>query len=209
MAMMSILAGLSLPAVKGLSGSNGLNTGTRKLADWMNLARSEAIARHTLVRFAVAREWKSKDDAALRKISLWAWNSEVERFLPLTAWEELPVGVVVEPSLPDYIRKAAYATDDLASVRGDCVLDDRLGADAEFDAGTTVDPILARFIEFLPSGRVRIPGGSARQAIFVVTQGFANPSGQLTYTSRAGEGPATWAQINVDTLTGRVRVYHP
>lgn len=209
MAIMSILAGLSVPAVKGLSGSNGLNTGTRKLADWMNLARSEAITRHTLVRFAVARVWNSQNDAVLRKISLWAWNADVEQFLPLTAWEELPVGVVVEPVLPNYVSTAAYATEDRASVNGDCVLDDRLKAQAEFDAGTATDPVLARYIEFLPSGGVRIPGSTKRNAIFVATQGFANAGGQLTYTTRAGANPATWAQINVDTLTGRVRVYRP
>lgn len=209
--VISVLAGLGVPAIKGLTGSNGLNTGARKIADWMNVARSEAISRHTRVRFAVAREWKAsegREDSSLRKISLWAWDGEVEQYLPLKKWEELPVGVVVEPVLPNYIEQAAYAKDDRSSVRGDCVLDERFDQ-AEFDAGTGRETVTARFIEFLPSGSMRIPGGVARQAIFVATQGFSNPDGSLTYTSRAGEGPATWAQINVDSLTGRIRVYRP
>jgi prepilin-type N-terminal cleavage/methylation domain-containing protein len=211
MAVISILAGISLPAVKGLSGSNGLNSGTRKLADWMNLARSEAIARHTRVRFAVAREWERAADGEegrLRKISLWAWDAEAEHYLPLTAWEDLPTGVILEPELPDYIKASSYAKADRASVRGECVLDERFDQ-AEFDAGTGRGAVTARFIEFLPSGSMRIPGGVTRQAIFVATQGFSNADGSLTYTSRAGAAPAAWAQINVDSLTGRVRVHRP
>lgn len=212
--VISVLAGLGVPAIKGLTGANGLNTGARKIADWINVARSEAISRHTRVRFAVAREWKAsegREDGSLRKISLWAWDGELERYMPLTKWEELPEGVVVEPVLPDYIERAAYAQDDRSSVRGDYVLDERFD-EAEFDAGTGSEQVAARFIEFLPSGSMRIPGGVARQAIFVATQGFTNPDGSLTYTTRAGSainGPATWAQINVDSLTGRIRVYRP
>ena len=208
--IMTLLAGLGMPAVKGLTGSGSLSSGTRQFAGWLTLARSEAISRHTRVRFAVARDWTGKEDARLRKVSLWAWNPEVEQYLPLTKWEELPIGVVIEPSLPGYIGDAEYARADNDSVRGECVLDESFQSQAEFIAGTDKEPITARFIEFLPSGSVRIPGGTKRNAIFVATQGFTNPDGSLSYTSRAESSrPATWAQVNVDTLTGRVRVYQP
>ena len=49
----------------------------------------------------------------------------------------------------------------------------------------------------------------ARRAIFVATQGFADPGQPITYTSQANGRPANWAQVNVDTLTGRARVYQP
>lgn len=209
--VMSVLAGLTVPAMKGVTGGTSLQSGVRTFAGMLSLARSEAIARHTVVRFAVAQDWTGKKDSNLRKISLWAWDATVEKYLQISAWEELPVGVVVEPELPEYVKDSSYATADTASVRGDCVLETAFAAKAEFDASTGAEPISARYIEFLPSGTARIPGGTARHAIFVTTQGFTNPDGQtLTYTSRAEVGkPANWAQVNVDTLTGRVRIYNP
>ncbi|MDB6152609.1 MAG: prepilin-type N-terminal cleavage/methylation protein [Chthoniobacteraceae bacterium] len=209
MGVISLMAGLTVPAVKGLSGSNNLNTGARKFADLLSLARSEAIARHAVVRFVVAKEWESKADASLRNVSLWVWNAEVERYFQLSPWQEMPVGVTLEQASPAYLHKATYAREDRAAVRGECVFTSAFKESAEFNAGTEEEPIRSRFIEFLPSGTMRIPGGTSRQAIFVATQGYSNHDGTLTYTTRGENGPANWAQVNVDTLTGRVHVYRP
>jgi prepilin-type N-terminal cleavage/methylation domain-containing protein len=209
MTIMSVLAGLTVPAMKGLNGANALDTGTRKFADLLYLARSEAIARHTVVRFAVVREWPGQPEANRRKVGLWAWDVEAQSYLALTAWEELPVGLALESQLPPYVRTASYALDDGAAVRGDCVLASEFANKAGFEVSSGAAMINADFIEFMPSGTVRIPGGSARQAIFVLTQGFTNAAGSLTYISRAGSQPTNWAQVNIDTLTGRARIYQP
>jgi prepilin-type N-terminal cleavage/methylation domain-containing protein len=207
--IMGILAGLTVPAVRGLTGAASLNAGTRKFADLLNLARSEAIVRHTIVRFVIVRDWEKNEDFNLRKVGLWAWDQEVKAFLPMTGWQELPIGIVLEPVLPDYVRKANYAAADSASVRGDCVLQREFANTAEFTVHAGDESISTRYIEFLPSGNLRIPGSSARHAIFVATQGFRNSDGSLTYTSPADGHPANWTQVNVDTLTGRARVYQP
>ncbi|MHA3774100.1 pilus assembly FimT family protein [Verrucomicrobiota bacterium sgz303538] len=207
--VMVVLAGLTVPAVRGMTGSSALNSGVRTFAGMLNVARSEAIARHTVVRFAVVNDWPNKTAANLRKASLWTWNPEVEQFVQLSAWTELPEGVAIEPSIPDYVRNATYAQDDGASVRGDCVLESRFEENAEFTFQSPEGPVAMRYIEFLPSGVARIPGSSARKAIFVAVPGYLDAERQLTYTARAEYGSATWAQINVDTLTGRVRVYQP
>ncbi len=223
--VMTVLAGLTAPAMKGLTGSNTLDSGVRKVAGLLSLARNEAIARHTVVRFVVATNWPGKTDANLRRVSLWAWDAhresdgttdrdDLNHYTPLTGWEELPVGVALDPvgaqsPAGAYLQTASYAVADATSVRGDYLLDPNFAAQ-EFAAGTGGEQITTRFIEFLPSGNLRIPGGNARQAILVATQGYQKAGGSLTYTTNSGNGqPANWAQVNVDSLTGRVRIYRP
>jgi hypothetical protein len=209
LAVVTVITGLSVPAINGINGGNTLSTSAAKMAGLMSVARNEAISRHTVVRFVVAREWQNKQAANLRRVSLWAWDAEIEQYVPLTPWEDLPEGIVMEPQLPDYVKNSRYANDDRASVHGDYVLEPRFDEIAEFNPGTEDEPVDARYIEFTPSGNLRVPGGKARNAIFVMTNGVATEEGTLRYTKRAENGPANWAQFNVDSLTGRVRVYQP
>jgi prepilin-type N-terminal cleavage/methylation domain-containing protein len=209
LAVVTVITGLSVPALNGVNGGNTLNTATVKLADLMTVARSEAISRNTIVRFVITRDWTNKPGANLRRVSLWGWDGEIERYVALTPWEDLPDGIVVEPEVPSYVGASNYARDDRASVRGDCVLDSNFQGSASFNPGTAEEPVDARFIEFTPAGNVRIPGGDARNVIFVATNGFASEDGTLRYARTVHNAPATWSQLNVDTLTGRVRIYRP
>lgn len=208
MALITLVAGMSVPAMKGITGGPVVDAAASKLGGLLTLARSEAIAQHTIVRFVVAADQEgTQQENNLRRVSLWAWRADARRFLQLTNWEELPVGTVIERTLPDYVRTAQYATDDAATVRGSCVLDDEFDGDAFFS--TASEAFQGRFIEFLPSGSARIPGSNERRAIFVTTQGFVDAQQQITYTSQANGAPTNWAQLNVDTLTGRTQIYRP
>lgn len=210
MGIITVLAGIAVPAVKGITSANALDSGAAKLSGLMTLARSEAIARHTVVRFVVATDWSGQgQDANYRRMSLWEWQPDTQSYAQFTNWEALPNGVIIERQLPDYIRGASYASADASTVRGTYVLDESLGAGAAFTPDTGGDQISGRFIEFLPSGAARIPGSSDRRAIFVATQGFGNADKHIVYTSQSNNRPANWAQVNVDTLTGRVHVYRP
>jgi prepilin-type N-terminal cleavage/methylation domain-containing protein len=207
--IITIIAGVSVPAFKGVTGANALETGAAKFSGLLTLARSEAIAQHTIVRFVIATDWSGKEtDANYRRMSLWAWRDDTARYEQFTPWEELPVGIIVERELPAYVQASTYASADASTVRGSCVLDE-LSTSAAFSMDTNQGQIAGRFIEFLPSGGARIPDSSERRAIFIATQGYANPGGRLTYTSQSNGRPTNWAQVNVDTLTGRVHVYRP
>lgn len=210
MAVVTVFAGLSVPALKGLTGANAVDASAGKLSGLLTLARSEAIARHTIVRFVVATDWSGQgQEANLRRVSLWAWHADAGRFLQLTNWEDLPVGVIIERQLPEYIRAAQYAADDASTVRGSSVLDEDSGTDTKFSSAAGTDQISGRFIEFLPSGSARLPGSAERRAIFVATQGFADANQRITYTAQTNGAPTNWAQVNVDTLTGRTHIYRP
>lgn len=206
--IVSLIAGFTVPALRSTSSQN-LHSGARLVAGWLNVARSEAIARHTIVRFAVAREWPGKTGANLRKVSLWAWDAELESFWQISPWQELPPGLVIEPEIPAYVRGALYATNDPSATRGDCVLGEDYASTAGFETGPSDQPVEVRFVEFTAAGNARVPGSTERQAIFVVTPGSADADGVVTHTTNAGGHAANWAQINIDKLTGRVRVYEP
>jgi len=209
MGVMTVLAGLTMPAVKGLASSNGLDTGARRFADLLQLARSEAISQHTIVRFALATQWTGQDDAPLRKASLWSWDPETQQYFQTTSWETLPVGIIVESSIPGYVANASYATNDASSIKGDCPLNPAFVQQNGFTSATTGSTVTMQFVQFLPTGGAQIPGGSLRNVIFVMTPGYQNADGSLTHTTQFNGQPTNWAQLNVDTLTGRVRVYQP
>lgn len=209
-AVVALVTGLTVPAVQSLNGGSHLQAGANQFVDLLGLARSEAIARHTVVRFAVARDWGGRTDRNLRKYSLWAWDAELQRFLQIYDWQEFPAGIALDPGNGDYLRTAAYGKSDKATVRGDLVLSPDFADHAEFADGPGGDPVTMRYVEFLPSGTMRFPGGERRQAIFIATLGTPNRTGtELTYASQADGVPRNWAQINVDQLTGRARMYQP
>jgi hypothetical protein len=207
--IITVISGLTVPAVVGLTSSTALNTGTSQLADFLSLARSEAIARHTVVRFAVASESENDPERELRQFALWAWDPESHRYFQISHWESLPKGVILEPGRPEYLKTAAYASQDGSLVRGDSVLGTPFSESAEFTEGPEGERLSMRYVEFLPSGAVRIPGGTARQAIFVATHGSRGAGGSISYVARHEGRPSNWAQVNVDTLTGRVHVHRP
>ncbi len=212
MGIMAVLTSLTVPAIHGINNATAVSSGGGRLAGLLSLARTEAIARHTIVRFAVATNWDGNADADLRKVSIWAWNAEARQYLQLTEWETLTDGTVMEPNLPGYIHEVAYARKDGASVRGDCVLDPGFAGQAEFQVETPTPvggQVTSRFIEFLPNGGAQVPGGTSRNLIFVLAPGFRNTDGSITYNSQSAGHPTNWAQLNVDTLTGRVRFYQP
>lgn len=210
MAIISLAAGFVTPALKGIVNGSTLDSGASRLAGLLNLARNEAIAQHTVVRFAVATAWPdAAAEGNLRRVSLWALDAESGRYLQIGKWEDLPVGFVLEKEIPDYVRNAGYAQNDASTIRGGSVLADEASTEAGFNAESTLGTIPTRYIEFLPNGSARIPGSTDRQAIFVATNGFADSSNHITHTAQANGHASNWAQLNVDTLTGRTHIYRP
>ncbi|WP_009958609.1 GspH/FimT family pseudopilin [Verrucomicrobium spinosum] len=201
--VVAVLSGISIPAMQSPTAAASLSTSAREFSNLISLARSEAIARHTVVRFAVANEVNDGSSTQLRKASLWEWNDESQKYVQITAWQKLPEGVAVEPGLPEYIRSSSYAQADGASVRGDYVIE----ATGDPGFATPDGDARMRYVEFLPSGTARVPGGTGRNALFVLAPASVNPDGSLLY--HQGREAANWAQVNVDTLTGRVRLYRP
>ena len=199
MEMLSVLTVIAL--LMGLSGgvlyvltSTGLNTSTRNFADFVNFCRSEAIARHTAVRVGIT---VTDGNQAYREYSAWEWNRKRRQFEQMSEWTSLAGGLSFTRTLPDYVRGASYAAEDASSVRGDYILD--LAGNTFTTKGIDGQPVEVKFFQFNPSGRVEAPGAEMRNLTLVIQPG----------ESTGGDQTFNWSQINLDTLTGRYRIYRP
>jgi len=209
MAIMSMLAIMTVPSVYSLLTAKGLSTGVRDVSNQLVNARADAIAKHTLTRFMIATTW-TEEDGAFRKFSTWRWNAESSEFDRVSKWSTLPKGVVFVPTLPNYILKSEYALNDATSVIGEYALSQK-------DAAVEVmafeeEPVEVQFVEFLPTGAARIPGGTLNTVIYVLVEGDIEQDDGgtlLTHRNANGQEAHNWAQVNLGTLTGRVRIYRP
>ncbi len=203
--IISMLMVLSIPAIKGLTSTAGMSTAVRHISSMMTLGRSRAIAKRTIVRFGIVTLWEDDSEAAYRKYGLWEWDRETEQFVAFQEWKTLPQGLVFEADQRDYIRSAHYAQEDGSSVRGDFL---PTGEAESFIENIHSKRVKVVFFEFTPSGGARLPGGEERNVLIVVINGYMDPAGggNIVYTD---EHKKNWAQFNIDTLTGRVRIYRP
>ena len=203
--IISILMVLSIPAIKGLTSTAGMSTAIRHISSMMTLARSHAIAKRTIVRFGIVSAWEDDREAAYRKYGLWEWDREREGFVPLNEWKTLPPGLVFADHRVDYLRDSAYAREDGSSIRGDFLP----SKEAEsFIEEIRNDRVRIVFFEFTPSGSARFPGGEQRNILTVVVNGYFDSAGGGTLVDTDASN-RDWSQFNIDTLTGRVRIYRP
>ena len=191
--VIAILMGLSGGALYVLR-SNGLSTSTRNFADFVNFCRSEAIARDTAVRVGII---VPEADESYRDYSSWGWNRKRRQFEQMSEWASLSSDLFFPDEFPDYLRRAPYASKDASSVRGEFVLE--LAENTFTTKGVDGKPAEVKFFQFNPSGRVEAPGAEMRNLILVIEPGQANKSNEVF----------NWSQINLDTLTGRYRIYRP
>ncbi|MEM7015456.1 MAG: prepilin-type N-terminal cleavage/methylation domain-containing protein [Verrucomicrobiota bacterium] len=199
MVVISVLAFLlafAAPSIMSL-GSTSLSAGGRDLVGFLKLARAEAIAKNTVVRVAIVRNWPSEPDAAHRTFGTMSWNEETEEFVQIGAWESLPEGLMIEPSFPSYVKDSEYAKDDPINVRAST-------PNKMIEVMVNGEAISATYLEFMPNGRARAPDGMAeRKLAFVVIQGFEEDGEIVRVASQ------NWAQVNVDLLTGHIEVLRP
>lgn len=194
LSLASAILGGSLIALR----TTQLSVASGEFADFVNLCRSHAIAKHTAVRVGVVTSSTGTQDELYRSYSAWEWSRKSRKYEQFASWESLPKTAVFEPGAPEYIRDAEYFAKDPSSTRGDHLLSlDDNQFEVEDGSGTLRT---LKFVEFSPAGRAAAPGGELRNLVLVVREGTADePPAEV----------ANWCQFNVDTLTGRIRVHRP
>ena len=196
LAVLGLLFGLAMMATVVLTATS-LTASTRNFADFLNLCRSQAIANHTAVRVGIVIDSSGNPNAEFRQYAAWKWNQRSREFEQMTRWNVLPEDVIFDRVFPPHLLQSFHAERDASSVRGDFVL---AGEKNQFDAEDANGRFIRlAFLQFKPSGRVEAPGAELRNLILVL-----RPN-QPDTKQPAGN----WSQINLDTLTGRYRVYRP
>lgn len=195
--LVAILSGIMIGSLASLR-STSLAVSAREFADFVNLCRSEAIARHTAVRVAIVESSSGDPEENFRKYSAFAWNRRSREFEQYRAWESLPLDLSFDPRFPAYIRKSGYFRRDPSSVRGDYIFDLE-GNDFPVESAVLGATYRMRYLQFSPAGRASAPGSDLRNLILVMSGGDPVTRGEAT----------NWAHFSIDTLTGRLRIYRP
>src|SRR5690606_14480564 len=68
--LLAVVSAITVPALQGVTSSSSLSVAAREFSNLLTQARSEAIARHTVVRLAV-ETYNETSNIALRRVSLW------------------------------------------------------------------------------------------------------------------------------------------
>ena len=195
-ALISIGIGLSAVALSSVQATS-LSTATRHVADFLSLSRSRAISEHTVVRFGVVVD-APPDFASMerRAYSSWNWDRKRKRFEQSSSWKFRPGSIAFAPELDRRMGRATYVKNDPSSIRGEIFT----GSGHTFRSEDThFGELEIAFVEFTAAGRARVPGEDTRNLIALLAPG----------TGVQGEDLQNWSQLNVDALTGRVRVYRP
>jgi prepilin-type N-terminal cleavage/methylation domain-containing protein len=194
--LVGIMLGVATMSLSGLR-STTLSTATRQVADYINVCRSRAISQHTAIRIGVVvdslEEIGPTNDDRMNRFSSWAWNKRTKSFEQFDAWQRLPGDLVFESREANFVRASEYASKDPASIRGHQVFAE-IAPNPMNVNGQTI-----RFFQFSPTGRVSVEDSEDRNLIIVIRSGESQNEFKGT----------NWAQVNIDTLTGRVRIYRP
>lgn len=195
MAIGSILMAIAMPALRGVTAAS-ISTGVKKTNDLLTQTRSEAIVRQLPCRLAVVTNWPSNQKANFRALSIWRANpQDPTLWEQITTWNYLPEGSVFDPNAPSNPPTYNSGTPQF-------VFD---AANNEFSPNIQGETVTMRFVEFLPSGAARTPGGVDGENLYVrIAEGTSSNSGVQV---RSGELGSNFADLVADGLIGRIKTY--
>lgn len=187
MAIVTLCAAL-IPALSGSFKGTSLNSGIRTTMNLLTVARTEAITRRQLVRFAIATDWPDGDSSGYRRVSLWA-SPTGEDWNQIGRWEELPVGVLFYQGADEYLgADARPATESILNQT----------PAPTFSTKVRSKDVTMRFVEFTPGGAIRANGANGYEIWFA-----------LATTEDIARAPSNWAVLAANIYTGRFRCTRP
>jgi hypothetical protein len=202
MAVLITLLVMVMPAVSGFGRSTGLTTGGNMVTNLAGLARQEATSRNTMTALVLLRDQGT--DADYRAFTVAVYDVETG-WRQITAWEQLPVGIVVDRNtendpnseLGSFVKNSP-ATFPLLSRAN---LQENPPVDY---AGNRVRSFAVRI--FLPNGSLM---NAEEPAHLRIVEGFLQGN-RTTYTHPGiGAAPANYYDIALIGATGVAKVDRP
>jgi prepilin-type N-terminal cleavage/methylation domain-containing protein len=194
-AIAAILMGAAIPVISSINKGTDISTASRLLCNTMTVARSQAINRQTLTRFAVVKNWTGRPEANFRNFAI--FQAEVTTgtnlvWKQVSNWETLPANTVIDQTTPDYVKENdpnGYAAS---------------GSLNTFTVPGPTGNIELYYIEYLPTGASRLPDATVPDVWLTIRAGSSlNPTAVTT------PSPANWSTVATSTLTGRLSVLRP
>jgi Tfp pilus assembly protein FimT len=192
--IITLMAGISIPAVTTLSQANQISSAARVVSNLMSLARSEAVTKGTQTRFVVITGWSQKQEAEYRRFSVWRYDQGNGTWLQATKWEEMPQGIAFDPSSASYANAANPATDHL--------FNGTEASDSGFEPKINGQAVKTRYVEFAPNGSASVPNMSGLEIWMALAKDVESPVG-------SSASPTNWAKITTSALTGRLKIIRP
>ncbi len=196
-AIASLLAGLSVASLHGVSGAAKVSTAGAKLTGLLESARSDAILKKTPVAVALLA---SGQESASRTFCALEFQPETGSWVQASKWENLPSGIVMDTSadllnlfLP---QNSPPLTPSLPSLTF---------------AGTTYVPGTVTgygYVIFLSDGSLY--QSHSQPCVLRLVEGAASPSGPLYTGSKDAQGnPTDYFKIVINEATGCVKIVRP
>lgn len=193
MAVISLMVGLTIPAISSISRGRNLDIGGDLVASLAQQARQNSLARNSLTALVLATD-ASKADYGKRIFCLMELPSGASQWSPLTPWQILPEGVAADP-----------------------------GASGRFLNSPTVAPVLtfppfrggavtaAAYQIFSPDGSLLVGNNGWPNAVPAIrlVQAIVGPGGELQSTAPGGDSEANYCEIRLNLLTGLSRIDRP
>jgi hypothetical protein len=198
------LMALVAPVASGLVRGDNLSTAARMLNDQLSLARTEAINQRALIQLRIVTDrWEGQGDGVdhrYRRFSLWRYDeslpaSAADRYVQISRWENLPVGVLFEP---DGEPTATYAFEEFP---GTYVLGEENSDSTRSGVRSGAATFDAAWIEFTPTGGLRT-SGSLGSLYLLLTEGFLMDGQDVPQYTRDRQN---WAKVEINPLTGRIQ----
>ncbi len=198
-AIMAILALTALPAIVGMSSSGQLTSAGNLIVGLANQARQNAITDDTMT--ALVRVSSSSSQPQLNnrlfilmELTPAASATGSPTWTPVSKWEILPPGTVVDPSVMNQSPSPTLATP-LPSLNY---------------KGTAISSSDCAYQVFLPSGGLLSPVASVNTPPFLRLVTGAMNGSNITYTGNKSAGiPSNYYEVTINPYTGMLKVTRP
>ena len=190
-AVITLMMGLSLPAIRSVGGADGLTQAGNLVSDLAGAARQNAVARNRLTALVLATRTQ---DAALdnRLFCLMELAPDAAGWTAVSPWQVLPEGIVVDPSRSAGFLDSPPVTPDLASpaFRGQKV----------FAFACQI---------FRPDGAICGAGAAGNPPLSLRLVNGRLENGELRYYGPGGSSPENYYDIILNAFTGLPKIERP
>lgn len=200
-AIISIMTLVSLPALQSAMRSRNLVLGGNLVADLATQARQNSIGKGVMTALIMVNN-ASNSDWDNRLFVLMQFDSDSSTWVPVSKWEILPTGVLVDPDTSNFSAAAFFVNPQQSPV-----LSPSIGT-LKYQ-GVDLPPSSYVYQVFLPDSRLSVHGVATPDSPSLRLVEGTMKGGAVVYTRSSGNKPVNYYGITLNVLTGIPKVERP